>query len=194
MRSEEVVVKGDERERGVVVVTGASAGVGRATVAAFARRGARLGPIALGRDGLDGARRDVEASGGTAYVVVADVADHQQVERAATEIEDALGPIEVSVNNVAGSTAITILGDKLAPGLGDRRLARTGYDAQQRDEPADPGQPDNLFEPLPGDWGAHGGFDRQGHPRSIQFWATRHRRPLTALAGALGLAVVARSR
>jgi NAD(P)-dependent dehydrogenase (short-subunit alcohol dehydrogenase family) len=332
-------VKDDEHEpAGVVVVTGASAGVGRATAAAFARRGARLGLIARGRDGLEGARRDVEAAGGAACAVVADVADHEQVERAATEIEDSLGPVEVWVNNamatvfapfeeitpaeyrratettylgyvwgtmaalrrmrerdrgviiqvgsalayraiplqtpycgakhaihgftealrcellhagsdvhltmvelpalntpqfdwgrnklprkpqpvppiyqpevaadaivwaaaarrrevhVAGSTAITILGDKLAPGLGDRYLARTGYDAQQTDEPADPGRPDNLFEPLPGDWGTHGRFDREAHARSIQFWATRHRKPLGALAVALGLVVAARAR
>src|SRR5205085_1699904 len=83
----------------VVVVTGASAGVGRATVRAFARRGARVGLIARGRDGLDGARGEVEAAGGQAVVVQADVADAEQVEHAAAAIEDQLGPIDIWINN-----------------------------------------------------------------------------------------------
>jgi hypothetical protein len=83
---------------------------------------------------------------------------------------------------VGGSTAITILGDKIAPGLGDRYLARTGYDSQQTDEPAEGGEPDNLFEPVPGRHGAHGRFDDRAHERSIQLWVTRHRRSLAALA------------
>jgi NAD(P)-dependent dehydrogenase (short-subunit alcohol dehydrogenase family) len=319
----------------VVVVTGASAGVGRATAVAFARTRARVGLVARGRDGLEGARRDVEAAGGDALVVTADVADHEQVERAADEVERSLGPIDVWVNNamatvfapfaeitpaeykrateatylgyvwgtmaalrrmrardrgvivqvgsalayraiplqapycgakhaiqgftdslrselrhegsnvhltmvhlpalntpqfdwgrsrmpkkpqpippiyqpelaadailwaaherrrevyVGGSTVLTILGDKLAPAIADRYLARTGFDSQQTDEPAERGRPDNLFEPLPGDWGAHGRFDRQARPRSVQFWATKHRRPL-AVAGLAALSAVAK--
>ena len=61
--------------RPVVVVTGASAGVGRATVRAFAREGARIGLIARGRDGLEAARREVETLGGTALVLPGDVAE-----------------------------------------------------------------------------------------------------------------------
>ncbi len=64
----------------VVVITGASAGVGRATAQAFARRGADLGLLARGREGLDAARRDVEALGGRAIAVPTDVADPDQVE------------------------------------------------------------------------------------------------------------------
>jgi short-subunit dehydrogenase len=85
-----------------VVITGASAGVGRAT-AAFARRAASIGLIARGRAGLEGARREVESLGGRAIAVVADVADADQVEAAAREIEDRLGPIDVWVNNAMAS-------------------------------------------------------------------------------------------
>ncbi|HEY7152714.1 MAG TPA: SDR family NAD(P)-dependent oxidoreductase, partial [Gemmataceae bacterium] len=83
----------------VVVVTGASAGVGRATVRAFARQGARVGLLARGRDGLEGARREVEELGGRAWVAPTDVADPEQVEQAAEEVENTLGPIDVWVNN-----------------------------------------------------------------------------------------------
>src|SRR3954447_12673703 len=73
--------------RHVVVITGASAGVGRATVRAFARRGADIGLLARGIDGLDAARRDVEAAGGRAVVVPTDVAHADEVEAAADRIE-----------------------------------------------------------------------------------------------------------
>src|SRR5437868_6520491 len=86
-------------DRSVVVVTGASAGVGRATVRAFAREGADIGLIARGIEGLDAARREVEAAGGRAVVVAADVADAGGVEAAADTIERELGPIDVWVNN-----------------------------------------------------------------------------------------------
>jgi NAD(P)-dependent dehydrogenase (short-subunit alcohol dehydrogenase family) len=321
----------------VVVVTGASAGVGRATAVAFAREGARVGLVARGEDGLDGARRDVEAAGSRALVVSADVADPDEVERAAAAVEDALGPIDVWVNNATAtifapftkitpaeyrratevtylgyvwgtmaalrrmlprdrgvivqvgsalayrgiplqapycgakhaiqgftesvrcellhdgskvrvtmvqlpalntpqfdwgrsrmprrpqpvppiyqpelaadaivwsarnperrelyageSTAITIVGDKLAPGLGDRFLARTGYESQQTAEPADANARDNLFEPVPGDRGAHGRFDATALSRSAQLWATKHRRVLS-LAGLAALGAFERS-
>ncbi|MBV8051947.1 MAG: SDR family oxidoreductase [Acidobacteriaceae bacterium] len=87
----------------VVVITGASAGVGRATVREFARRGASIGLIARGRDGLEGARREVEAFGGKALVLQVDVADAEQVERAAAEAERKLGPIDIWVNNAMTS-------------------------------------------------------------------------------------------
>ncbi len=83
----------------VVVVTGASAGVGRATVRAFARRGAHIGLLARGHDGLEGARREVEAAGGRALVLPTDVADAGRVEAAAAAVEEAFGPIDVWVNN-----------------------------------------------------------------------------------------------
>jgi short-subunit dehydrogenase len=83
----------------VVVVTGASGGVGRATAHAFAKRGAAVGLIARGEDGLDDAKREVEKLGGRALVLPTDVADAKQVEAAAQQVEDELGPIDVWVND-----------------------------------------------------------------------------------------------
>jgi NAD(P)-dependent dehydrogenase (short-subunit alcohol dehydrogenase family) len=88
--------KGDAK---VVVVTGASAGVGRATARAFGEQGAAVGLIARGRDGLEAARREIETAGGRALVLVADVADADQVEAAAARVEAELGPIDVWVND-----------------------------------------------------------------------------------------------
>jgi NAD(P)-dependent dehydrogenase (short-subunit alcohol dehydrogenase family) len=317
-------------KREVVVVTGASAGVGRATVQAFARQGACIGLLARGRDGLEGARRDTEALGGKGLVLPTDVSDPEQVERAASAVEDAFGPIDIWVNDamvsvfspvkemtaedyrrvtevsylgyvhgtlaalrrmlprdrgiiiqvgsalayrgiplqsaycgakhaiqgfteslrcellhdksnvkismvqmpalntpqfgwvksrlprhpqpvkpiyqpevaanaivwaahhyrrewyVGGSTAIVIAGNKVAPALGDWYLGKTGYNGQQCDGPADPNRPNNLYEPLPGDHGAHGTFDKQAHRFSWQLWADQHRGWLAA-GGLLGL-------
>jgi NAD(P)-dependent dehydrogenase (short-subunit alcohol dehydrogenase family) len=83
----------------VVVVTGASAGLGRAIVRRFAREGAHIGLLARGRDGLEGARRDVEELGGKALVQPTDVADAEAVERAASAVEREFGPIDIWVNN-----------------------------------------------------------------------------------------------
>ena len=88
----------DWRNR-VVVVTGASAGVGRAIAVRLANRGAALGLIARGKEGLEGARRDVEAAGGKALTVSADVSKADAVEKAADHIERQLGPIDVWINN-----------------------------------------------------------------------------------------------
>lgn len=89
----------DERRGEVVVITGASAGVGRATAREFAHHGARVALLARGQEGLEAARAEVESLGGRAMMVSVDVADPQQLERAADEIEQALGPIDVWVNN-----------------------------------------------------------------------------------------------
>lgn len=82
----------------VVVVSGASAGVGRATAVEFAKRGSSVGLIARGRAGLEGARKDVEAAGGHGHYVIADVADPDEVEAAARNIEDELGDIDIWIN------------------------------------------------------------------------------------------------
>jgi NAD(P)-dependent dehydrogenase (short-subunit alcohol dehydrogenase family) len=321
----------------VVVVTGASAGIGRATALAFARRGARIGLLARGREGLEGTRSEVEALGGKALVAPTDVANPDEVERAAAAVEEAFGPIDIWVNNAMTSVfspvkemtpeefrrvtevtylgyvygtlaalrrmlprdrgsiiqvgsalayrgiplqaaycgakhaiqgfcdslhaelihdgsnvrltmvqlpgintpqfdwvkshlpnrakpigkifqpevpakaivwaahhdrreiyvglpaAIAIAGNKIAPGLGDWYLGKTGYKGQQTDEPADPDRPHNLWEPVDAaqDHGAHGRFDQQAHTWSPQLWATTHRGWL-ALAGA-GVAVAIRT-
>jgi len=320
-------------EKPVVVVTGASAGLGRAIVRAFARRGADVGLIARGVDGLQGAQREVEGEGGRALILQTDVADANAVEAAADRVERELGPIDIWVNNamvsvfspvsellpseikrvtevtylgvvygtlaalkrmrprnrgsivqvgsalayrgiplqaaycgakhaiqgfteslrcellheksgvhvamvqlpamntpqfdwvksrmprkpqpvppiyepevaadavvwaaarrrrelsVGVSTAVAIWGNKFASGAMDRYLAKTGFDSQQTDEPADRNRPNNLWEPLPGDRGAHGRFASRSWGRSPQTWANEH---LPTLAGALlaGVAVI----
>jgi NAD(P)-dependent dehydrogenase (short-subunit alcohol dehydrogenase family) len=315
----------------VVVITGASAGVGRATVREFAKRRASIGLIARGHDGLEGARREVEAAGGKALVLPTDVADPDQVEAAAQQVEQRLGPIDVWVNNamtsvfspirqmtpseyrrvtevtylgyvygtlaalkrmlprdrgtivhvgsalayrsiplqsaycaakhavlgffaslrtelmhdcsnvktvmvqmpalntpqfgwvksrlprkaqpvppiyqpevaaraiyyaahhpqrreyyVGFSTVKAIFGNKIAPSLADRYLARTGYDAQQHDGPEDPNRPNNLWDPVAGDHGAHGSFDDRAQEHSLELWAETRGKWL-ALAAGLGL-------
>lgn len=314
----------------VVVVTGASAGVGRATVQAFARRGAHIGLLARGKDGLEGARRDTEKLGGKGLVLPTDVSDPEQVERAATAVEDTLGPIDIWVNDamvsvfspvkemtaedyrrvtevtylgtvhgtlsalrrmlprdrgmivqvgsalayrgiplqssycaakhaiqgfteslrselmhdksnvrvtmvqmpglntpqfdwvknrlprkpqpvppvyqpevaaeaiyhaahhyrrewyVGGSTATVITGNKIAPSFGDWYLSKTGFQSQQTEEPASPNAPNNLYQPLPGDHGAHGRFDHMAHRFSWQLWLDQHR-GWVAAGGLLGL-------
>jgi NAD(P)-dependent dehydrogenase (short-subunit alcohol dehydrogenase family) len=82
----------------VVVVTGSSGGIGRATAQAFAARGAKVALVARGEEGLAGAVRDVEQAGGQALPIPTDTADPEQVEAAAAKAEDTLGPIDVWVN------------------------------------------------------------------------------------------------
>jgi short-subunit dehydrogenase len=311
----------------VVVITGASAGVGRATVREFARHGAKIGLVARGRDGLEGALREVEAAGGKALVLPTDVADAAQVEEAAARVEKKFGPIDIWINvamasvfspikemkaeeykrvtevtylgyvygtlaalkrmlprdrgtivhvgsalgyrsiplqsaycaskhaiqgfyaslrtelmhdksNVhttivqmpalntpqfgwvksrlphkaqpvppiyqpevaaravyyaahhprrreyypAWSSIFAIFGNKLAPSLADIYLARTGYKSQQHDGPEDPNRPNNLWQPVAGDHGAHGTFDSRSRSWSSENWAETHPE-LFALAG-----------
>jgi NAD(P)-dependent dehydrogenase (short-subunit alcohol dehydrogenase family) len=322
----------------VVVVTGGSAGVGRAVVRRFAREGADVGLLARGREGLEASAREVEAAGGRALAVQTDVADPRAVERAAARIEEELGPVDVWVNNamvtvyavvaettpdefrrvtevtylgsvwgtmaalrrmlprnrgtivqvgsalayrgiplqaaycgakhalhgfleslraellhegsnvrvtmvqlpalntpqftwgrtklpyepqpvppvyqpevaaeaivwaarhprrellVGWPTLRTVVGDKLAPGLGDRYLARSGFASQQTEEPVQSDREDNLFEPVAGDRGARGPFGERSRDRSLQLWLTRHRVWLGATAAAAAAAALARLR
>lgn len=83
----------------VVVITGASAGVGRATARAFAKQGAHLGLIARGHEKLDATKQEVEELGGKALVLAIDVANAEDVETAAITVEEQFGPIDIWVNN-----------------------------------------------------------------------------------------------
>jgi NAD(P)-dependent dehydrogenase (short-subunit alcohol dehydrogenase family) len=89
----------DDQRRQVVVVTGASAGVGRAVARQFAQSGASLGLIARGEERLNAARQEVEAAGGEALALPLDVADAEAVERAAETVERELGPIDIWINS-----------------------------------------------------------------------------------------------
>ena len=322
----------------IVVVTGASAGVGRATVRAFARSGASVGLFARGTEGLRAAAKEVEGEGGRALPQSVDVADANAVAEAAARVEEELGPIDVWVNNAMASvfspitvtppeeirrvtevtylgvvhgtlaalrymrprnagvivqvgsalafrgiplqaaycsakhavtgftdslraellhdgsgvrvtevhlpalntpqfswvrsrlprkarpvrpiyqpeiaaeaivwaakhrrrhvhvglpTVATIWASRLFPSLVDRYLGRTGFEAQQTDEPEDRGRPDNLDRPLEGDRGAHGDFDARAASRSAHLWVTTHRGPLLIAAVAGVAAARARPR
>jgi NAD(P)-dependent dehydrogenase (short-subunit alcohol dehydrogenase family) len=318
-----------QRHPEVVVITGASAGVGRATARAFARQRANVGLIARGKEALEAAKREIEQLGGRALVLPLDVADWEAMNRAASAVETEFGPIDVWINNamasvfspflemtpdefrrvtevtylgyvhgtmaalsrmkprdrgaivqvgsalayrgiplqsaycgakhaiegftesvrcellhdqsqvrltmiqlpalntpqfswvksrlprnpqpvppiyqpevaarailwaakhprrelnVGMSTSVVVAGNKLAPGLGDRYLARTGYESQMTEEPTESNRVDNLWQPLPGDRGAHGEFRKRANDRSLQLWATTHRGLLaTAAVGA----------
>jgi len=83
----------------VVVITGSSGGVGRAIAHAFAKHGAHVGLVARGREGLEEAKREVEAYGGEALVVPTDVSDYDQVEAAAAAVEARFGEIDIWVND-----------------------------------------------------------------------------------------------
>ena len=88
---------------------------------------------------------------------------------------------------VGGSTAGTLAANAVVPGLLDRYLGRTGFSGQQTDQPRDPDQPVNLWEPADGpdghDYGAHGIFDATSHKRSAQLWASHHHGLLAAVGG-----------
>src|SRR5919199_1549844 len=250
-------------DRQVVVITGASAGVGRAVVRAFARSGADVALLARGLDGLEAARREVEAEGGRALVLPTDVSDAAQVESAlayrgiplqaaycgakhaiqgfteslrcellhdgsnvhVTMVQlpamntpqfdwvksrlprtpQPVPPIyepEVAADvivwassqrrremSVGMPTVAAIWGNKIASPLLDRYLARTAFDSQQTDEPADPNRPDNLWKPLPGDHGAHGRFASRSANFSPQTWMNE-RLPALAMILAGGAALL----
>ncbi|GAB3570644.1 SDR family oxidoreductase [Amycolatopsis endophytica] len=127
------------------------------------------------------------------------VAPIYQPEVAARAIVHAAGHPRRREYWVGGSTVATLLGDKVAPGLLDRYLARTGYRSQQGERRRDPDRPANLWSPADEhrDFGAHGRFDRTATRRAVQPWASRHHGLLGAVgavgAGLLG-AALARAR
>jgi hypothetical protein len=94
---------------------------------------------------------------------------------------------------VGHNTVAVIVGNMLAPRLADRYLARTNISAQQTDIPIDPDRPDYLDAPLPGDRGAHGRFDAEAKPSSLQLALTKRKRVLLAAAAA-GIAGAALAR
>jgi hypothetical protein len=81
-----------------------------------------------------------------------------------------------------------IVADRVAPGVLGRVLASRGYDAQQTNEPEDPQRPDNLWEPAPGAFAAHGRFDAQARESSLEFWMARNK---SIVIGALALIAAA---
>lgn len=325
----------------VVVVTGASGGIGRAVAREFAKSGDTLALIARGEAGLEGAKEDVERLGASAITIPLDVSDAEAVDQAASRIEDELGPIDVWVNVaftsvfsrfdditpqeyaratevsylgyvyatmaalkrmqprdrgaivhvgsalayrgiplqtaycgakhatqgfhealrcelmheksnvhvtmvqmpavntpqfswvlsrlpkraqpvppiyqpeiaargvhyaaahperreywVGASTVATLAVNAVAPGILDWYLSKTAFSSQQTDEPTDPDQPVNLWDPADGpegtDFGAHGAFNEQAKSRSPQLWASHHHGSLfaagvAATAAAIGL-------
>jgi hypothetical protein len=89
---------------------------------------------------------------------------------------------------VGPTTLKALYAQRFIPGLADRYLARTAWEGQTAPEPDDPGRPDNLHDPLPGDAGARGRFDDRALDHSLQAWTATHREGLLALGAAAGLA------
>src|SRR5438046_8164546 len=92
----------------IVVITGASAGVGRATARCFAKRGARLGLLAREKERLEATKGEVRKLGGDALAIPTDVADATAVEAAAAEVEKHFGPIDIWINNAMVSVYSTV--------------------------------------------------------------------------------------
>ncbi len=88
-------------------------------------------------------------------------------------------------------TVESTLGEKLIPGTLDHYLAHAAWEGAQLPERADPNQPDNFWQPLPGDRGSHGPFDDKAWSHSPQLWATRHRTSLLAALAGVSAAAVA---
>jgi short-subunit dehydrogenase len=91
---------------------------------------------------------------------------------------------------VGWPTVKAILANRVAPGLLDRYLAKVGYSGQLADKPTAPDAPANLFEPVPGDYSAHGRFDDQARNRSGEMFTDRHKAAFLTVAAAIGLAAL----
>jgi hypothetical protein len=92
---------------------------------------------------------------------------------------------------VSGSAVKVTWAERVAPGLIDRYLGRKGYRSQQSGEPEQAGRPDNLWEPVTGDYGAHGRFDRRARGHSPELWLSEHRGLTLLAAGLAGAAAAA---
>ncbi len=116
----------------VVVITGASGGVGRATARQFAADGAKIGLIARGRTGLEAAAREVREAGGTALVLPTDISQADQVEAAAAAVEEQLGPIDVWVNNAMVTIYAEFLTSSRTSFAGPPRSPTWGWSGARR--------------------------------------------------------------
>jgi NAD(P)-dependent dehydrogenase (short-subunit alcohol dehydrogenase family) len=103
-----------KKKNQVVVITGASAGIGRATAREFAKRGARIALLARGHEGLEAAKREVDELGGRGLIIPTDVAEYDQIEAAAQQTEQELGPIDVWINNAMASVFSPVI--EMEPG------------------------------------------------------------------------------
>jgi NAD(P)-dependent dehydrogenase (short-subunit alcohol dehydrogenase family) len=142
-----------------VVVTGASAGVGRAVALRFARAGARVGLIARDAAALDDVKLDAERLGGRAHVATADVADADAVFRAALSPRREVW--------IGWSTLKVILGNMVLPEFLDRFLARAAFEAQETRVPVAPDRRDNLMMPVHELHRTRGSFSREASERAI---------------------------
>jgi short-subunit dehydrogenase len=97
---------------------------------------------------------------------------------------------------VGYTTVEATVGEKIIPGILDHYLAHAAWEGSMLPEPADPGKPDNFWQPLAGDHGSHGPFDQKAHSFSLQLWATENRSKLlgSSLLGALALFALFESR
>jgi len=210
----------------VVLITGASSGIGRATARRFAGPDTRIALVARGREGLNAVRREVLEAGGDALALPADVSDPggdalalpadvsdpgvntPQFEHCRDKFDKRSQPVapvyqpEVAADAICWAahhrrregyvgipTVYTIWGNKLAPWLAERHLARTAVSGQLSDTDKAPDRHDNHFDAPPGDPGAHGPYDDRAHGRSIQLWATKRRSEL--LTGVLAATTAA---
>jgi NADP-dependent 3-hydroxy acid dehydrogenase YdfG len=198
-----------------VVITGASAGIGRATAQLFGQRGANVALLARGAAGLAGAAHDVETGGGKALAIATDVGDFSAVQAAADEAEAAFGPIDTWVN-VAFTAVFAPFSEITAEEF--QRVTEVSYlgyvhgtmVALAKMRPRDHGTIVQVGSalgqrsiPLQSAYcgakhAAHGGFDATSYGRSPQLWFSHHpvvggTGALTVGLGALG-ALVARRR
>ncbi|MBV9768402.1 MAG: hypothetical protein JOZ32_02425 [Bryobacterales bacterium] len=92
---------------------------------------------------------------------------------------------------VGWPTVKAIYGQELVPGYSDRYLAQNAYEGQETSQPVSPDRPDNLFEPVSGDYAAHGIFDKRASAFSVQSWLNLHRGSAAMIAGGMAALAIA---